>query len=762
MKILFRWLLMGVLVFGFVGCSNEGSTTLLVVYTPQEIAIDKIKEFSQSEENATTYTVQDYIDAGVVVEANKTISGLTSEDVDIADETQAIMDNLIPKVEDTITTPINHTPIFISDATVSVDENQDSAITLMATDADNDSLLFSISGTDAGSFTLLNGVVTFNANPNYEDKISYSFIATVSDGVNETNQSVTININNLNDNAPIFISDATVSVDENQDSAITLMATDADNDSLLFSISGTDAGSFTLLNGVVTFNANPNYEDKISYSFIATVSDGVNETNQSVTININNLNDNAPIFISDATVSVDENQDSAITLMATDADNDSLLFSISGTDAGSFTLLNGVVTFNANPNYEDKISYSFIATVSDGVNETNQSVTINITDIAETVPILGSDVNLSLAENTNISTDIASIVISDEGDTDIYSFEINGTGSSKFAIATDGTITLEEALDYETKTFYEFNITAINEAGRSNTIILEVNVTDIEDIITLAVYDNNHTTTPTDDILRVYFNKAIDTNTRSDVSANNYSINGVGDLDSVSGTYSVVHKEDRISSSIVTALEPYESSISILSNTITDSNGISYDISYITLISAYAMKQTGQILSYEENGTEHTDVTQKDDGYYQSGVRQQYSRDDSKEVILDHITGLMWADDENVSTVTKRWVTIGNFSARNYFDTSGDTATTYCSDLTLGGYSNWRLPSIDELVYITDKGKVNPSIDKSVFQNTAPKRYWTSTNYFNYGAWSVYFYYGYDSYDNKFASNYVRCVRARE
>ena len=178
MRNFFRLILMGVLVFGFVGCGGGGGdASIPIVYTPQEIAIDKIKVFAQSEENAITPTVQDYIDVGIVgvdednlVSLNEAIVGLTYEDIDTVDEIQAILDSLTLKVETNTTIPINHASIFTSNATATVDENQNSAITLIATDADNDNLIFTLSGTDADKFDISEDVVTFKVSPNYEDK----------------------------------------------------------------------------------------------------------------------------------------------------------------------------------------------------------------------------------------------------------------------------------------------------------------------------------------------------------------------------------------------------------------------------------------------------------------------------------------------------------------------------------------------------------------------------------------------------------------
>jgi len=172
------------------------------------------------------------------------------------------------------------------------------------------------------------------------------------------------------------------------------------------------------------------------------------------------------------------------------------------------------------------------------------------------------------------------------------------------------------------------------------------------------------------------------------------------------------------------------------------------------------LKKTGQTLSYDEYGTEVTDGSVKDDGFYQKGITPSYTRDATKEIVTDNVTGLMWQDNAEAASVTKPWVTQENYDAGNYSDTSGDTATTYCNDLTLGGYSDWRLPSYDELESIVDYGRYSPAIDP-VFVNTTSDGYWSATTFANYtsNAWLVHFYDGNDGWDDKSNSLYVRCVR---
>ena len=133
-----------------------------------------------------------------------------------------------------------------------------------------------------------------------------------------------------------------------------------------------------------------------------------------------------------------------------------------------------------------------------------------------------------------------------------------------------------------------------------------------------------------------------------------------------------------------------------------------------------------------------------------------FSRDDRLGVVKDDIYKLMWQD--------------GDLSPH---EMTHDEAVHYCENLNSAGFNDWRLPTIKELLSITDDTRFEPAINKA-FKNVAYKTndkgekgdgcYWSSTGFAggSSSAWFVCFDDGNDGNDILYdVSNgsFVRCVR---
>jgi len=145
------------------------------------------------------------------------------------------------------------------------------------------------------------------------------------------------------------------------------------------------------------------------------------------------------------------------------------------------------------------------------------------------------------------------------------------------------------------------------------------------------------------------------------------------------------------------------------------------------------LPDTGQTTSYTTTYGEDHDYSINPPSYTDNG----------NGTITDNVTGLIWQkEDDNTQ---RTWSDAG----------------TYCDNLTLGGQSDWRLPSKKELISIVNYGTYSPSINTTYFPNTNSSVYWSSTTiaYNSSGAWIVLFNDGYVVIDYKSSSYYVRCVR---
>jgi hypothetical protein len=114
-------------------------------------------------------------------------------------------------------------------------------------------------------------------------------------------------------------------------------------------------------------------------------------------------------------------------------------------------------------------------------------------------------------------------------------------------------------------------------------------------------------------------------------------------------------------------------------------------------------------------------------------------------IVKDPKTALMWEDTPHVreTKITQ------------------PRAKVYCSELKTGGFEDWRLPTIQELLTIIDYKRISPALLKEFSYVDDESFYWTQTSVADESDafWGVNFKRGASSKASEYYDRYVRCVR---
>ena len=312
----------------------------------------------------------------------------------------------------TRTVHVNAAPTADSQ-TVELNEDTSAAITLTASDSDNETLTFTVlTNPTHGTLSGTAPDLTYTPAPNYNGPDSFTF--KVNDGHGDSNTAtVSITVDSVND-APVAYPQS-VSTDEDTAKAITLTASDVDGDTLTYSVvAGPTHGSLSGVAPDLTYTPDSNYHGPDSFTFKATDNSAAESNVATISITVDPAND--PPTADAQSVTTGEDTAIAVTLTGSDPDGDGLNFSVLTNPAhGSLSGTPPDLTYTPAPNYNGPDSFTFsvndgsatsnTATVSITVNPVNdapvadaQSVTTD-EDTPTTVTLTGSD-----ADNTDTLT----------------------------------------------------------------------------------------------------------------------------------------------------------------------------------------------------------------------------------------------------------------------------------------------------------------------------------------------------------------------
>jgi formylglycine-generating enzyme required for sulfatase activity len=109
------------------------------------------------------------------------------------------------------------------------------------------------------------------------------------------------------------------------------------------------------------------------------------------------------------------------------------------------------------------------------------------------------------------------------------------------------------------------------------------------------------------------------------------------------------------------------------------------------------LQDTGQTTSYTSTSGEDADFV----------INPQSFTDNGDGTVTDNNTGLMWQKTDGG-------------------EMTFESASTYCTSLNLGGYTDWRLPANHELFGLNKYDVSNPAVNTTYFTKTAAEYWWTS------------------------------------
>ncbi|MEM6309827.1 MAG: Ig-like domain-containing protein, partial [Pseudomonadota bacterium] len=356
--------------------------------------------------------------------------GYTVTDEDDASDTGTIMVDVAA---------VNDAPVAVDDA-FTVLQGTGVLFDLVAndTDVDGDTLSVLSVGVAANGLATANG---YTPNDGFFGVDTFTYV--VSDGIGGTDiGTVTITVTEeIVPNSPPVPGDVSVNLSEDDATdTIDLLAgaTDPDEGDILsvvgaiasaddgrdltgiVSISGsevtvTPAGNFEAL------NVGESVEITISYS----ISDGTVSVPTTATLTVNGVND-APVLDPAGPFDVAENTTAVATLTASDIDNTDLLYTVSGgADAAQFDINDdGELVFVSAPDFEDPDDvddnniYEVEVTVSDGDLTDSQVLSVTVTDVDDTDPVLNEVFGTNGSDRSVVGTDGDDIINSLAGRSD--------------------------------------------------------------------------------------------------------------------------------------------------------------------------------------------------------------------------------------------------------------------------------------------------------------------------------------------------------
>ena len=417
----------------------------------------------------------------------------------------------------------NQNPTFPKRSiTLSVTENTvggtDIGEAVTADDENDDILTYSLSGSDAASFSFdeESAQISTKAALDYETKRSYRVTVMATDPtLRSASASVTINVTDVDEPPEITAGETAIDYAEGGAGPVTTyQGADPERETIIWALSGVDAEDFSIsTRGVLTFKVRPDYEDEKDsntdnvYSITVSASDGgENKDEEEITVAVTNVDEPGKITFSN----LQPQEDEQVTAALSDPDeviasSDTWQWARSASRSGPWTDIRdaGDMTVGKSANYmptkgdvgkylrvtaryrDDHGRGKTVQEVSDNAVRRTPYVDMNpdFKD-ADGNPIERTD--RSIAENSKGNTPVGdAVAATDIGENDrqeVLTYTLEGTDAASFDIdRRTGQIKAKAALNNETKDSYTVTVIATDPSGKMDSIPVTITVTDVDE-----------------------------------------------------------------------------------------------------------------------------------------------------------------------------------------------------------------------------------------------------------------------------------------
>ena len=627
----------------------------------------------------------------------------------------------------------------------------------------------------------------------------------------------------ITNSAPTFSSSsASISVQENTTGVIyTAQATDAEGNSINYALSGgVDQAKFSIdaSSGELRFVSAPDYEvtdddgrDR-TYEVQISASDSLASSSMSLSVSITNVvedgesNNRAPT----ASISVSPDPDSTTLTTATeitlngsdssDPDGDTLDYTWSQASNQSIDLSStsaASTSFTAaNPG-----TYTFTLTVDDGSLTDSAEITLEIIQADSTNRAPTASISVSPDPDSTTLTTATEITLngSDSSDPDGDTLDYTWSQASNQSIDLSSTSTATTTFTAANPGTYTFTLSISDgELGDNSEAIVTIHPITLPTDFAAIAGDTQITLTwipYSDDTFHNIYRSdnpncdLININTCSTAAGQSELFSNVSSPFTDTGltnatTYyywiEAIHDgEIQLAENYISAT-PQESTTSEPTTYALNDTGITWGGDYSSGNNSDCSSNISAPQDCHQGRDAYSGTNDDSDGHAGFSFTKLDSSGNALTAsatnwscVQDNVTGLIWevkTDDgsERDKDNAYRWgglTAIGRDSSNregSYYDDWNNLVNAANSGNGLCGFTDWRVPDIEELRSIVDYSRTNPSIDINYFPNTGSDWYWSASPdaYGSSYAWRLGFGVGYDYYGNRGSSNHVRLVRS--